>query len=219
MNLFKEDIERTIGKVLKNNGYKSIPISKGCIYYIKRYSDKLGFYIRCIDNRHHNGGITIQMYFTAIQIPDDRVTTYSPGLEIHILTIYRDVTDEIMTHAGEKIIAIEHNVGNMSSMILEEIQSPFLPQKWVLIFKDIFSLYDMINEDENWHDEVISLKNKVCKAVKNKRYAEIFKLCSEFIDNLPTDYFQGKVFNRDMDMNTIKNFFSEQLRAQCMFGI
>lgn len=60
--MFKEDIERTIGKVLKDNGHKSIPIAKHCIYYIKRYSDKLGFYIRCIDNRHHNGGISIQMF-------------------------------------------------------------------------------------------------------------------------------------------------------------
>lgn len=215
--MFKEDIERTIGKVLKSNGDKAIPIGKNCIYYIKRHSDKLGFYIRCIDNRHHNGGITIQMYFTAIQIPDDRITTYSPGLEIHILTIYRDVTDEMMIGAGEKIIAIESNVGNMSRIILEEIQPPFLPQKWSLIFKEIYALYDMINEDENWQDEVTLLKKKVSKAVKSKRYAEIFQLCSEFIDNLPTGYFQEKMGN--MDMNTIKNDFSEQLRAQCMFGI
>ena len=82
--MFKEDIERTIGKGLKDNGYKSIPIGKGCVYYIKRYSDKLGFYIRCTDNRHHNGGITIQMFFTAIQIPDDSITTFYQGLEIQI---------------------------------------------------------------------------------------------------------------------------------------
>ncbi len=217
MNLFKEDIEKTIGKVLKSNGHRSIPISKGCVYYIKRYSDKLGFYIRCSDNRHHNGGITIQMYFTAIQIPDDRISAYYPGLEIHILTIYRDITDEIMIGAGEKVIAIECNIGNMSSTILGEIQSPFLPQKRSQMFKEILTVYDMINEDGDWQDEVILLKDKVCKAVKNKRYAEIFQLCSEFIDNLPMDYFQGKV--PDMDLNTIKNNFSEQLRAQCMFGM
>lgn len=63
----------------------------------------------------------------------------------------------------------------------------------------------------------IILKDKAFKAVRNKRYAEVFQLCSAFIDKLPADYFQGKVFN--MDINAIKNDFSEQLRAQCMFGI
>ncbi|MDE7205865.1 MAG: hypothetical protein K2N90_01660 [Lachnospiraceae bacterium] len=215
--MFKEDIERTIGKVLKYNGYKLISLGKGCIYYIKRYSNKLGFYIRCTDNRHHNGGITIQMFFTAIQIPDDSITTLYQGLEIHILTIYGDITDEIMIGAGKKVIAIERNIGNMSDIILEEIKSPYFPQERSAIFKEIITIYDMINEDGDWQNEVIALKDKVFKAVKNKRHVEAFQLCSEFIDNLPTDYFQGKIFN--MDINAIKNCFSEQLRAQCMFGI
>lgn len=217
LNMFKEDIERTIGKVLKHNGYKSVPIGKGCLYYIKRYSDKLGFYIRCTDNRHHNGGITIQMFFTAIQIPDDSITTFYQGLEIHILTIYEDVTDEMMIGAGKKVITIERNIGNMSGMILEEIKSPYFPQKRNELFQEILTIYDMINEDENWQDAVTILKDKAFKAVRNKRYAEVFQLCSAFIDKLPADYFQGKVFN--MDINAIKNDFSEQLRAQCMFGI
>lgn len=122
-----------------------------------------------------------------------------------------------MIGAGKKVIAIESNIGNMSGIILEEIKSLYFSQKRNEIFKEMLTIYDMINEDRDWQNEVITLKDKVFKAVKSKRYAEVFQLCSEFIDNLPTDYFQGKVFN--MDMNAIKNNFSEQLRAQCMFGI
>ena len=211
--MFKEDIERTIGKVLKDNGHKSIPVSKYCIYYIKRYSDKLGFYIRCSDNRHHNGGISIQMFFTAIQIPDDRIVTYSAGLDIHILTIYRDITDEIFVGAGKKVIAIESNMGNLSDTVLEELESPFLPQKRSQIVRKVLTIYDMISKE--WNDELSALRSKAYKAVKKKRYTEIFQLCSDFIDNLPTDYFQGIV--SDMDLHTIKNEFSEQIRAQCLF--
>lgn len=211
--MFKEDIERTIGKVLKDNGHKPVSVAKHCIYYIKRYSDKLGFYIRCVDNRHHNGGISIQLFFTAIQIPDDRIVTYNPGLEIHILTIYRDITDEFIIGAGKKIIAIENNIGSMSDTILKELECPFLPQRSSQIVREIFAVYDMLNEE--WHEELSALRSKAYKAVKRKRCAEVFQLCSDFMDNLPKDYFQGKV--SDMDLHTIKNEFSEQIRAQCMF--
>lgn len=122
-----------------------------------------------------------------------------------------------MIGAGKKVIANESNIGNMSGIILEEIKSPYFPQKRGDIFKEILTIYDMINEDKDWQVEVLVLKEKVFKAVKKKRYVEAFQLCSAFIDHLPTDYFQGKVANTDL--NAIKNNFSEQLRAQCMFGI
>lgn len=134
-------------------------------------------------------------------------------MEIHILTIYRDITDEFIIGAGKKVIAIENNIGSMSDTILEELESPFLPQKSNLMVRDILTVYDMLNEE--WHEELSALRSKACKAVKKKRYMEIFQLCSDFIDNLPSDYFQGKV--SDMELHTIKNAFSEQIRAQCLF--
>ena len=70
--------------------------------------------------------------------------------------------------------------------ILEELDSPFLPQKSSLMVWEIFIIYDMLNEE--WHEELSALRSKACKAVKKKRYMEVFQLCSDFIDNLPSDY-------------------------------
>ena len=128
-------------------------------------------------------------------------------------TIYRDITDEFIIGAGKKVIAIENNIGSMSDTILEELEAPFLPQKRSQMVREILTVYDMLNEE--WHEELSALRSKASKAVKKKRYMEVFQLCSDFIDNLPADYFHGKV--SDMDLHTIKNEFSEQIRAQCLF--
>ena len=41
---FRQEITRSLGKVLKQNDYKMEPMSVDCIYFIKRYSDELAFY-------------------------------------------------------------------------------------------------------------------------------------------------------------------------------
>lgn len=65
--MFNKDIKRTIGTVLKANKYKLGPsLGEGCVYYIKRYSEKLGFYIGCHDNRVYNGPITIDIILQAL---------------------------------------------------------------------------------------------------------------------------------------------------------
>lgn len=215
--MFKEDIVRTIGKFLKDKNYNEVCIDKCCIYYIKRYSDELAFYIRCSDNRHHNGGVSVEMFFTAIQIPDDRLITFGVGVHIHILTIYFDITDEMMVAAGEKIVAIENNIGNVSNVILQEIKSPYFPNRRNQIFNEILLVYDAINEEASIREEFILLKSNVCKAIKRKKSTEIFQLCNDFVDNLSADYFI--VRGIDLDINRIKNILAEQIRAQCMLDI
>lgn len=215
--MFKEDIERTIGKVLKDKKHKAVHIAKHCTYYMKRHSDKLAFYIRCSDNRHHNGGISVQMFFTAIQIPDDRLTAFGVGLNIHILTVYSDIIDEIMIAAGEKIVALENNIGNVADTILEEIKKPYFPNKRLEKFNEILLVYDTVNEDISLQEKFASLREQVCKAAKRKKQMEIFQLCSEFVDNLPADYFKNKGIN--FEISRIKNILAEQLHAQCILDI
>ena len=166
--MFKQDIERTVGKVLNDNGYREVYLGKRCIYYIKRYSDKLAFYVRCSDNRHHDGGVSVEMIFTAIQLPDDRIVTFEVGVHIEILTVYFDITDELMIAAGKKVVAVESNIGKVSSVILEELKQPYFPKKRNEVFKDILLIYDTINEDICLQEEFNSLKKEVCKCIKKK---------------------------------------------------
>lgn len=215
--MFKEDIERTVGKVLKDNGYRGVFLDKRCIYYIKRYSDKLAFYVRCSDNRPRNGAIAVEFYFTAVQLPDDRIVTFEVGVHIEILKVYFDITDELMIAAGKKVVAVESNIGKVSSVILEELKHPYFPKKRNEVFADILLIYDTINEDICLQEEFKSLKKEVCKCIKKNRNSQIFPLCSEFIDRLPNDYFN--IRNIELDINKIKDMLEEQVYAQCMLDV
>ena len=53
--MFRDNIKRTIGTVLKANGHKMTELGSGCIYYMKRFSPELAYYIRCSDNRSSQG--------------------------------------------------------------------------------------------------------------------------------------------------------------------
>ncbi|MDE7423929.1 MAG: hypothetical protein K2N51_09580 [Lachnospiraceae bacterium] len=215
--MFKQDIERTVGKVLNDNGYRERYLAKGCIYYIKRYSDKLAFYVRCTDNRHHDGAVSVEMFFTAIQLPDDRIVTFDVGVHIEILEVYFGITDKLMIAAGKKVVAVESNIGKVSSVILEELKQPYFPKKRNEVFKDILLIYDTINEDICLQEEFNSLKKEVCKCIKKNRTSEILPLCSEFIDRLPTDYFN--VRNIEIDIDEIKDCLEEQIYAQCILDV
>lgn len=80
----KKEMQETIGKVLKENKHKIIPLSPYSIWFVKRYSDKLAFYVNCFDNRDRKGGIKVTLYFTGITIPDDSISTFHLGLKIPI---------------------------------------------------------------------------------------------------------------------------------------
>ena len=133
--MFKEDIERTIGRVLKDDNHKMIYLNWDSIYFIKRYSDDLAFYIKCLDSRDRNRGVSIEMFFSPIEIPADNVMSLETKIHIHILTVYGDITDDIFVSAGKKVISIERNVGNLSNMILEEFNEPYFQRGRLSCYK------------------------------------------------------------------------------------
>ena len=68
--MFKEELSASMGKFLMENGHKMIVTAKDCIYFVKRYSDILAFYIRCKDKRNRGGGIKVDYFFMPIVIPN-----------------------------------------------------------------------------------------------------------------------------------------------------
>ena len=53
--------------------------------------------------------------------------------------------------------------------------------------------------------------------IKRRKSSPTYDLCSELIDKLSDDYF--KKVGIDLEIDEIKNKFSEQLRAQCMLDV
>ena len=64
--MFKEELSASMGKFLMENEHKMIVAAKDCIYFVKRYSDILAFYIRCKDKRKRGGGIKVDFFFMPI---------------------------------------------------------------------------------------------------------------------------------------------------------
>jgi len=214
--LFKDNLKRTIGKVLKENGYKERILHKDCVYYLKRFSDKLAFYIRCSDSRDNNAGAMVEMFFTAIQYPDDRILSLEAGIHIHILTVWEELADEVLIAAGEKIVAIEQGIGNASDTIVKELESPYFLNQRMKVYNTILQVYNTLNEDIELQDEFNLLKKQVSGVAKKKSLKEAYAFCDEFVDKLPNAYFEKKGIKQDLE--GIKDMLAEQISAQCLLG-
>ena len=212
--MFKQDIARTIGKVLKAEKYKMISYGKYEVYFFKRYSEELAFYVFCHDNRGLNKGIRIYIYFAPIQIPDGAITRLPSGINLRIAEVYEnEISDEIMIAVGNKIVAMTKRLEGFSGMVLKELEAPYFPNERWSFFQKILLVYNTINEDTNLKEEVEAIKNHGRKVVK-KKSTEIYTMCSELVDKLPQDYF-AKV-GIDWDTGKIKDQLWRHFEAHCL---
>ena len=218
--MFSEDIARAMEPVMRSAGHNMKVYDKECVYFFKRFSDKLGFYIRCIDERVRRESISVELFFRPIDIPDDRMLTFELGLHIHIATICdEDISDELMASIGKKIIIIENNIGNVSTAVLQELEEPYILTERIPIYKRGILVYDTVKNDESIRQEFNNLKENVCKMLKAKKNRKAFQLGYDFIQSLPSDYFKNKGIELTFDREDLGDDFSEQVYAQCILDI
>lgn len=214
IRMFKQDIARTIWKVLKAEKFKMISYGKYEVYFFKRYSEELAFYVFCHDNRGLNKGIRIYIYFVPIQIPDGAITRLPAGITLRIAEVYdSEVSDEVMIAVGKKIVATVKGLEGFAGMVLKELETPYFPNDRWSFFQKILLVYNTINEDPNLKEEVEAIKSHGCKVVK-KKSTEIYAMCSELVDKLPQDYF-AKV-GVDWETGKIKDQLWRHFEAQCL---
>lgn len=231
--MFNNDIKRTIGKTLKADGYMlAPPLGKGVVYYIKRHSEKLGFYVGCRDSRSLNGPITVYLHFTGLMNPDDSVMNFFSGLHVKILDVYdTEVTDEVMIAAGNKIKVIEKYIGSSYNFVLQELISPCIdsdkrPFGQLAIYREYILIYDTLKNDKNLQEEFVLLQNRCFENYKkmgeSAERIERIALCSNFIDRLPKDYFIEKgiyeCLNFTKDIENLKYGLSSYIYVQALFG-
>ncbi|MCM1181753.1 MAG: hypothetical protein NC337_00065 [Roseburia sp.] len=213
--MFKEELSASVGKILTENGYKMTVASGACIYFIKRYSDVLAFYVRCRDKRKHGGGIKIEFFFMPIVIPNDEVFSSGAGICIQVFPD-GNCEGDVMLSAGRKLIAIERNMNKFSPVILKELETPFFPNGKIRVDTRTFLIYNSIEKDENVRQEFRALKKDVCRLMKNKNTKEACQLCRDFMKRLPAVYFGGKGLGINPDIDSMR--FAEQIYAQRMAG-
>lgn len=88
----ENNIDEIITVILSSKGYHKVPIlQEGTNCYLKRYSDKLGYYVLCYYDKK---GISIHFCFTGIMMPDINLMDFYAGIHLEILEMYNKTTEE-----------------------------------------------------------------------------------------------------------------------------
>ena len=214
--MFKEELSASMGKFLMENEHKMIVAAKDCIYFVKRYSDILAFYIRCKDKRNRGGGIKVDFFFMPIVIPNDDVFLSGAGVCIKVFPEGGICEGDVMLSAGRKIVALEGSMDKFSDIILRELENPFFPNGKLPVNTITFIIYNKIREDKNMQQEFGVLKKDVCKLMKGKKTKEAYQQCHDFMKRLPSVYFESNGIS--INPNIDGKRFAEQIYAQHILG-
>ena len=212
--MYREILRESMGKILFLYNYKMIVNNEHNIYFAKRYSNKLAIYIRCDINERNS--LTIDLYFTGIQVPDDRICDINMGVNVYVGLIAADDCEKIIM-AGKRILEIEKNIVDMEEVILSEYENPFFELKLINHYYESLSVYNAILDNIELKNELELLKNSINKAIINEDKATINNLCKNFIEGLPKEYFVGKKIK--LDKKDISKCFAEQIYAECVLDV
>lgn len=208
---------KSIGKVLMNKGHKRSILASDYVMYIKRYSEELAFYIKCLDKRDRDQGISIEMIFTTIETPGDGLFVSGVGIHMQILTVLGEITDDILIRAGEKIIAVEDSLGGFEDFVLNEFNDAYFQTKRLPIYRRGILIYKIVKEDEQLKQELESLRQAVCMLIKGRKARQAYQRSHDFMERLPDNYFEDKELGdiTDRDVST----FAEYIYAQCVLDV
>lgn len=133
--MFQENLEKSIGLLLKENGHELVVQDADCIFYVKKLSDGLAFHVRCFHYGEHKSCVSITLFFTTEDVSYENITQTTVGLKIPITVIARDswlanlyksfiendvFPNEFMLAAGRKILAIEEALGAEAVKVIGE---------------------------------------------------------------------------------------------------
>jgi hypothetical protein len=189
----ENNIDGIITVILSSKGYHKVPIlQEGTNCYLKRYSDKLGYYVLC---HYDKKGISIHFYFTGIMMPDINLMDFYAGIHLEILEMYNNTTEEPIIVAVEKIKAIEPYLETASEIILQELMNPILPIEKLFLYRDTIIAYDILKNDENLQQKFALLEKELYKVCKKKLISKKEQIiCNSLMDQFPQNYFAEKGF-------------------------
>lgn len=134
--MFQENLEKSIGLLLKENGHELVVKDADCIFYVKKIGDGLAFHVRCFHYDKYQSSVRIALFFTAEDVSYEDITTSTVGLQIPLITtgpevrfdrelrkffVVNDIfaNDDIIA-AGRKILAIEEALGADARKVIWE---------------------------------------------------------------------------------------------------
>lgn len=115
--MHKENLEKSIGLLLRENGHELVEQNDDCIFYVKKISDGSFFYVRCSHYDEYKTFVRITLFFTPEEVSYENITNTTMGLKIPIIVTE---SDDVMLAAGRKIIAIEESLGIDAGKVIWE---------------------------------------------------------------------------------------------------
>ena len=209
----ENNIDGIITVILSSKGYHKVPIlQEGTNCYLKRYSDKLGYYVLC---HYDKKGISIHFYFTGIMMPDINLMDFYAGIHLEILEMYNNTTEEPIIAAVEKIKVIEPYLETASKIILQELMNPILPIDKLFLYRDTILAYDILKNDENLQEKFALLEKELYKVCKKRPISKKEQIIyNNFIDQFPLNYFAEKGF---LNIKKLKQNIILYIYAQGLF--
>ena len=125
--MFQDNLEKSIGLLLKENGHELVVQDSDCIFYVKKIGDGLAFYVHCFHYDKYQSSVKIALFFTTEDVSYENITTSTVGLQIPLITtgpkdrfdlelhkffvVSDDFPNDDILAAGRKILAIEESLG------------------------------------------------------------------------------------------------------------
>lgn len=221
---FRELIETTIGVLLKENGHKMAGFGENSIIFMKRYSEDLAFYVRCI--YYASWRKLIELHLMPVDIPDDSLFDIEStarhvesgihkeaGIHIEAWTAVNNAKDYIYA-IGKKVLALEEHMDVFAEIVLEELETPYFPDDRIQVNKQRRAIYRMVKEDRNIEPEFEALREKAFELFQCGQGKQVYRLGAEFIGQYSAEYFKEKGI--DMELCAIRDAFSRQFYIQSM---
>ncbi len=188
---FKQEIKSSIGKVLLANNHKIKYLSSGVIYFFKRFSEDLAFYICCRDCRKRENGIEVVFYFSPIHTADDTIRRLEVGIKINMGNIVEEDIIAQATDYGRKIISIENSIGCYEEVIMNEMRNPIIKTERLEYYMEHdYHYYHCFKNCKEIEEKWNLLHQNVIYDIKKNKFKNSKTICKEFIDSFDNEFFE-----------------------------
>ncbi len=212
-NDLKNIIENSVGTLLLENNYKIIDINEEAIYYIKRFSEELALYIRCPYSGIPESGYEMSLFFSVINNCVD-IREIGVGIEFSAGYIVENDVEPNIKY-GQKLLAIEKQIGSFEKMILDEMHSSSYKTEWFDYYmKHDYLYYNSLKNCGDIKTEWEKLHKDVIKDIQNNEAKNVDKICADFLDGFDVAFYEKNAI--DISEKCFRQDFSRQVYAQCM---
>ncbi|MNP39753.1 hypothetical protein D3C76_1333410 [compost metagenome] len=175
----------------------------------------MAYYIKCTDNRNQGGNVTVVLWISPIEFPDDRLELINVGVKFEIYSEY-EVNDEVMMAAGRRVLAIIERSTELADWVEQQLDVPFIENRRTPFYLYSRRMYEKICRTPETAASFNVLKMLAHKCVKGRLSMDhLREACTQFTIELGEDFFAE--FHPAIDENRKGKELASRLYAEAVF--